>query len=424
MKKIMSILTITMVFITNIMGLFGTNIVKAVNVPINSATPYSKGEVVLFDYNNIGIGVEIQMYNKDGIEYPVYCIDKGKQGVEQDFQYTVDINALLSNQMIWRAIVNGYPFKTPQELGCETMEEAYAATKMAVYDAMYNYDLTKFTPHKNLDSHKRTVNAIKTIITNAKSSKETKIAATLKINAEQQNWQIDNINSNYVSKTYNVQASAVNKSYTISLNNPNDVRIKITNSSNIEKTEFDTNEKFKVLIPIADLEKAGEFTLTAKSDLKTMPIFYGKSPNSNWQSYAVTVGEYELADATLKQVYQENKTQIEILKQDGDTKEPLGNAEFNLLDENKQIIHSQLVTNEQGIIKIDYLLPGNYYLEEVKAPKGYYGYEELIQVQVKLNQKAVIKVDNYQEPEEKPAEEVQEKTETLVSVKKLPKTGF
>lgn len=424
MKKIMSIFIITMFFITNITGLFGTNTVKAVNVPINSATPYSKGEVVLFDYDGIGIGVEIQMYNKDGVEYPVYCIDKGKQGVEEDFQYTVNINALLSNQMIWRAIVNGYPFKTPTELGCESVEEAYAATKMAVYDAMYNYDLSKFTPHKNLDSHKRTVNAIKTIITNAKNSKETKIAATLKINAEQENWQVDSINSEYVSKTYNVQASAVNKSYTISLENTNDARIKITNMSNTEQTEFATNEKFKVLIPIADLEKSGEFTLTAKSDLKTMPIFYGKSPNTNWQSYAVTVGEYELADTTLKQTFQENKTQIEIQKKDGDTQEALSNAVFNLLDENKQIIYSELTSNEQGIIEIEHLLPGNYYLEEIKPPQGYYGYEELIPVEVKLNQKAIIKVENYQEPEEKPKDETQEKIETSVGVKKLPKTGF
>lgn len=421
MKKLIPILMITMVFITNFTGIFGANVVKAATT---TAEPYSKGEVVLFDYNGVGIGVEIQVHKKDGVEYPVYCLNKGKKGVEQGFEYSVDISQMLSNQKIWRAIVNGYPFKTPAELGCNSMEEAYAATKMAVYDAMYNYDLSKFTAHKNIDSHKRTVNAIKQIITNARNSKESKIAATLSIKPEQSLWTVDETDSQYVSKTYSVQASAVNKKYTILLTSECDARFKITDITNVEKTDFSTEEKFKVLIPIVDLEKAGEFTLTAKSDLKTMPILYGESPNADWQSYAVTIGEYEMADTTLKQTYQENKTQIEIRKQDGDTKTPLKNAKFNLLDANKQILYSELSTNEQGIIEIDYLVPGNYFLEEIKAPNGYYGYEGLIQVQVKLNEKAIVKVDNYKEQEEKPSDTPQEKTETSVGEKKLPKTGF
>ena len=424
MKKIISILMISIVCISNFIGIFGTNKVKAAIAPIENAKPYSKGEVVLFAYNGIGIGVEVQVYKKDGVEYPVYCLNKGKKGVEAGFEYTVDVNQLISNQKVWRAIINGYPFKTPAELGCNNMQEAYAATKMAVYDAMYNYDLSKFTIYKDLDSHRRCVKAIKKIITNARKSTETKIAATLNIKPEQNSWVVDKIDKQYVSKTYSVQASAVNKKYTIALSSSSDARFKITDVKNIEKTEFDTTEKFKVLIPIVDLEKSGEFTLTAKSDLKTMPIFYGKSPNPDWQNYAVTVGEYEMADTSIKQTYQENKTQIEIQKQDGDTKIPLKNGTFNLLDKNKQILYSELTTNDQGVIEVKHLLPGIYYLEEVKAPDGYYGYEDLIQIEVKLNQKTVVKVDNYKEQEEKPSEDPQEETEISVGEKKLPKTGF
>lgn len=424
MKKIISILMISIVCISNFIGIFGTNKVKAAIAPIENAKPYSKGEVVLFAYNGVGIGVEVQVYKKDGVEYPVYCLNKGKKGVEAGFEYTVDVNQLISNQKVWRAIINGYPFKTPAELGCNNMQEAYAATKMAVYDAMYNYDLSKFTIYKDLDSHRRCVKAIKKIITNARNSTETKIAATLNIKPEQNSWAVDEIDKQYVSKTYSLEASAVNKKYTIALSSSSDARFKITDVKNIEKTEFDTTEKFKVLIPIVDLEKSGEFTLTAKSDLKTMPIFYGESPNQDWQNYAVTVGEYEMADTSIKQTYQENKTQIEIQKQDGDTKIPLKNGTFNLLDENKQILYSELTTNDQGVIEVKHLLPGIYYLEEIKAPDGYYGYEDLIQMEVKLNQKTVVKVDNYQEQEEKPSEDPQEETEISVGEKKLPKTGF
>ena len=46
MKKIISILMISIVCISNFIGIFGTNKVKAAIAPIENAKPYSKGEVV------------------------------------------------------------------------------------------------------------------------------------------------------------------------------------------------------------------------------------------------------------------------------------------------------------------------------------------------------------------------------------------
>ena len=45
--KILKMLIIALVCITNISGIFSKNTVKAVTAPIKSAEPYSKGEVVL-----------------------------------------------------------------------------------------------------------------------------------------------------------------------------------------------------------------------------------------------------------------------------------------------------------------------------------------------------------------------------------------
>ena len=421
-RKIIFLLMMLLVIFINFTHI-GENHVKAASLPITKADLYSKGEVVLFNYDKIGIGVEVIVYQKDGVEYPAYCVNKGRPGVTEEHQYSVDINQLLSNQKIWRAIVNGYPFKTPEQLGCENMKEAYAATKMAVYDAMYNYDLNKFTVHDNNASNKRVVAAIKQIITAARSSTDTKIAATLKIKTDDTKWEVDPLDSQYASKTYYVEASAANESYEISISGENSNRWKITDENNQEKTKFATNEKFKILLPIADLEEEGEFQIHASSNLKTMPILYGETPNPDWQNFAVTAGSYEMADTTLKQKYQENKTKIEIIKQDGDTQKPLANAVFRLLDENKQILYSDLTTDENGISNIDYLIPGTYYLEEIQAPNGYYGYDELIEVKIGLQEKVVITVDNYEELEEKPSDEPP--TEYEISAgKKLPQTGM
>lgn len=425
-NKTIIMLIISILFSNMLLYIGSASIVRASVAPVEKANLYSKGEVVLFNYDHIGIGVEVTVYKKDGKEYPVYCLNKGRQGITKDFEYSVTLSHMLADQKVWRAITNGYPFKTPKQLGCETMEEAYAATKMAVYDTMYNYDLSKFTIHNDLDSNRRVVKAIKQIITDARKSTKTKTRAALEIIDESKKWQVDEKDKNYVSKTYSVKASAINEKYKISLSNikEKDKNIKVTDVNNKEKTDFSSKEKFKVLIQISDLEKSGDFTINAESSLKTLPIFYGESPNQNWQNFAVSVGEYEFTNATLKQSYQENKTKIEIQKQDGDTKTALANGVFNLLDENKQILYSELSSNELGIIELDYLLPGKYYLEEVVPPEGYYGYEDLIPIEVKLNEKITIKVDNYKEQEEKPSEEPPQENHVSVGEKKLPKTGF
>lgn len=422
-KKIILVLMISLLFFLNFSNFLGTNVVKAATFPIDKADLYSKGEVVLFEYDNIGIGVEVTVYRKDGAEYPVYCLNKGKQGITQDHEYTVSINQMLTNQSIWRAVINGYPFKTPAQLGCDTMEEAYAATKMAVYDAMYHYDLDKFTIHHDEDSNRRVVSAIKQIITNARNSSQTKVAATLEIQEVNQNWQVDEIDKNYVSKTYKVKASAQNETYQISISGEEGNRWKVTDSNNKEKATFSQTEQFKVLLPISDLEKDGEFIIHATSSLKTMPVFYGESPNPDWQNFAVTGGAYEIAEVTLKQTYEENKTKIEIQKQDGDTKKPLSGAVFHLLDENKQVLYTELTSNENGVIELPYIMPGNYYLEEIKAPNGYYGYDELIPIRISLQEKVVIQIDNFKEPGEKVVPKPQEEQHFSAS-KKLPRTGF
>lgn len=70
------------------------------------------------------------------------------------------------------------------------------------------------------------------------------------------------------------------------------------------------------------------------------------------------------------------------------------------------------------------MLPGIYYLEEIKAPEGYYGYDELIMLEIKLNQKTVIVVENYEKQDEKPNETPQEENEILVGNKNYLKQGF
>lgn len=421
-KKTFIILMISaMLFTAQILS----NASKATVIEQNSTVKlYSKGELICLVYNGIKIGTQFVVYEKDGKEYPAYCVNREKDGVTEDYSYDVIAEKIYSNNLVWNAVINGYPFKTPQELGCNTEIEAFTATKLAIYDMLYDYDMSKFNICAN--NGQIVLNAMRQIREKARNSNESKKIATIKIIAETENWQIDNLDKNCISKTYRVDASAANEEYTISIANNNIA--KVVDESNVEKTTFKSKEKFKIMLPIKQLEEAGEIIINAKSNVKTYPILYGKSTVENKQNYVLTVGEFETSTTTLKERYMENTTKIKVIKKDGDTKNSLSGSKFKLLDENEKIIYTELITDEKGIIEIKNLVPGKYHLKEVQAPSGYLPYEKEIDISLKLNETVEITVENFKEPEDE-EKEVPEETSKLEvgernEIKKLPRTGF
>ena len=62
-------------------------------------------------------------------------------GVDENGSYTVSIIELLDDVRIWRVIINGYPYKTPAQMGLETEEDAYMATKQSIYSIMFDRDV-------------------------------------------------------------------------------------------------------------------------------------------------------------------------------------------------------------------------------------------------------------------------------------------
>lgn len=83
-------------------------------------------------------------------------------GVEIGRSQTVDVKKLVNNVMVWRAIINGYPYKSISELGCNTEEEAYLATKQAVYCMLTNRDVNEYSAIG--EAGERTLNALKQLL--------------------------------------------------------------------------------------------------------------------------------------------------------------------------------------------------------------------------------------------------------------------
>lgn len=267
------------------------------------------------------------------------------------------------------------------------------------------------------------------IVKEAQNSNETKVSNTIQINKLDTEWKQDELNPQYISKIFSVTAEANIKNYKISIakENAQDIGgIKITDIKNIEKNEFTFDEKFKVLIPIKNMTEDGSFKLTVESQVQTKPILYGLAPNSSNQDYALTAATYEDGKGEKSDEYPKNETRIVIIKEDEKTKEKLKGVEFELLDENKKVVYTDLKTDKDGKIEINNLIPGKYYIKETKAKEGYEKYEELIEIQISLHEQYTVTVNNNQEEKSKIEIEIKEKSKEINSstVKKLPVTGM
>lgn len=404
---------------------------KAV-VPIDTAYIYANKKTNgLLMWNGLRIHTHLAVYKKDGKEYPAYCMDRELPGVEIGVSQTVDVKQIVNNVLVWRAIINGYPYKSIAELGCNTEEEAYLATKQAVYCMLTNRDVNEYSAIG--ESGERTLNALKTIVTNARNSNESKVSSELKINEQEKLWKVDNLDNKYISKTFTVTANAGMSKYTVNTKNLNIEGSKLTDENNKEKTEFASTEKFKILIPIQEVKQDGNFSVEVKAQVATKPVFYGETRDSGLQSYALTGYTYEEGTGSQKVYYTKNDTKIIITKTDDKTGKKLEGVKFELLDEDQNKIYTEITTNKEGTATINNLLPGTYYIKETRTLEGYQLYSKLIKVELELNEEITVNVINSEEEPEIYKEEKktqiavkEEKSSIKVkeTVQKLPKTGM
>lgn len=420
--NIKKIILVVIAIILNFLGV--ANSVNAAN--INSAHIYALNDCgKLLTYKGIPVKVTYVEYNENNVHYPAYCLDKTKPGAEEG-EYNVSVNSAINDVKLWRRIINGYPYKTIEQLGVANKEEAFTATKQAIYCYIHGNNPNDYGSIG--EAGKRTLNAMKNIIENAEKSSENKISSTITVNKDEKEWKQDKISKEYVSKTYSVSAGAKINNYTIKVSKENAKNIggiKLTDENNNEKKEFFANENFKILIPVKELKDDGKINIEVEAQVETKPVLYGTAPDSNHQDYALTAATFEDGKGNANDKYYKNETRIVIVKQDQETGEKLSNVEFQLLDKEKNIVYSDLKTDNNGKIVIENIIPGEYYLKEVKTIDGYMLYEQLINVKVDLNEELTITVNNSKE--ETPEIQTETKNNKEISnkvLKKLPVTGM
>lgn len=406
MKKVLKILLIVLLVIVANIGIL-VNTVQAVENG-EQITIYSKGYFNRVIRNNgIVIKTAHAVYQENGKEYPVYCLNRELHGVgEYITTYDVKDQGKIEDLGLWRVVINGYPYKSIEQLGVTNEEEAYIATKQSIYCYIYNTGTELYSVIN--EQGERVINAMNNILENARNSNESFDNPNIEIE-QSEKWNVDEIENKYVSKEYKIKSNKNISKITLNLESqPKGTKI----------TNLDEDGKFKILIPIENLKESGKFKIKIQTELETKPIFLGEAPSNDLQNYLLTTYSYEDMDKEFEQEYEKNNTKIIIEKVDSDTKEVLKGAKFEILDEKQKSIRVA-ETNNEGQVILDGLMPGIYYIKEVQAPNGYSIDSELKKVEIKLNQEISLKIKN-----NKIIIKQEEPQQPIVEIPKLPVTGM
>ena len=375
--------------------LFSSFVPNAIAVEISSAYlengPSCKGHL---QYNFNGTWGDIRgnliYYNLNGVRYPAYCISHPQTpGVDDVGNYTVNITELLDDVRIWRVIVNGYPYQTPAQMGVETAEDAYMATKQAIYSVMFERNVTAVYRGKDARGNK-IMSALVRLVDIGRYGTQTPQESNL--SAQKIGTLIED--GNYYYQEFSV-TSAVNISeYKISstTNMPKDSFI--ANMNGVATSTFSGSEHFKLMIPKSSLsEDISNVAIGIQGKCKTYPVFYGATTVSGWQDYAITFDPYGDDNTILRFNYKTNTASIKLIKSDEDTGEKLAGIVFNAKYEDGTNI-GDFTTDSNGAITINGLRQGKVILTEKSTLSNYILNTDKIEVETLFNKTSTVEVTN------------------------------
>ncbi|MGX5569044.1 SpaA isopeptide-forming pilin-related protein, partial [Bacillus toyonensis] len=147
--------------------------------------------------------------------------------------------------------------------------------------------------------------------------------------------------------------------------------------------ELKTDESGKVMSPKLPL---GEYTVKETK----APTGY-KLSNKEWKVTIQNEKEVVKIEAENEKIL----GSLQIIKMDDkDQTKRLAGAQFTLKDVKGNVVKEGITTDESGIVKVDGLVPGEYTLEETKAPEGYELTKQVIHVTVDGEKVIDVKVTN------------------------------
>ena len=387
MRKTKIILMIFALLLSNFMPIFSS--VKAVNVG-EKINLVSLGECP----HDLGVRggyvvTERVGYYQGREFYPAYCLNREFKGVSTDYTYDLDVKYIMKDtetyNKVWRVMMAGYPYNTPQQMGVSSVEHAYQATKMAVYCVTGQNNPEEFYAYN--ENGQEIVDCIWRLYNAANNNKLAYVSPICNLKADG-NIYSEKINGKeYCVQKYNFSGNNEMPSFSVTASEG-----VILNMQNLEQKNYKGNGSFKLAIAKENLKQDKQINLNAQATIKTHPILYGATSIPGTQDYCLSSYPFEVAQASAS--LKISIPSVNIKKVDKNTNLPLKGAEFNIykdVNENGKydsqdiFINKTGSTNEEGIVTVTNLAPGKYIAKEAKAPTGYLLDDTAQAFEIKIN---------------------------------------
>ena len=392
-KKILNIILVVFIFINTFQSYANANIIPMEEVYIEDFgecerhIQYHRESDGVWSYiitNMVG-------YKIDGKLHYAYCMQRDRKGAGGEADgYNVKISDMLKNSEVWRAIINGFPYKTAEELDVKNDQDAFVATKQAIYCVMYGWNVD--LRYVGVDDEGwRIVDAIRRIVNSARNGTDTPDKTNLftinKIG------ELKKESDKYYSQEFEVHNGTEMESYEITNIKNFPTGSFSVDMNNNKRTIFTSGKNFKILIPTDKIIENFEGIVTISGKLKTYPIFYGESYDKERQDYALTYDAFEniSAEAILK--INAYKSKLKIYKTDSETNKPIEGVEFNFKYNNGTNI-GNYKTDKNGIIEINNLRQGKIVITEIKTQNQYILDENKREIILEYEGKKEVKIEN------------------------------
>ena len=286
-----------------------------------------------------------------------------------------------TDDIVYRVLLNGYPQKSPQELGVSTWEQAHYSTQLALWNSLGQISTAELH-FKDAAVEKAT----KAIIHAANQSQDTQDVYMNVVPTDKQEAQLNG--EYFETTTYAVQTNAKKGTFVVQMNNePEGTRV-VTEQGEAKET-FQLGEKFRIQVPKSS--KSSELSLKVVSNLTNYNAVVYKGTSTIQDATVLLERSIEQVSTDL-QVYWKANGALKVMKVD-ESKKPLPGAVFTVLNSGQEVMGT-ITANENGVAEIGNLELGTYTVKEVKAPTGYVLDSTPKSFEVKTGEVTVVEMKN------------------------------
>lgn len=222
-------------------------------------------------------------YDSEGNKNPAFCVDPNKAGPGEYFagKYDVSVAGAETNEKMAAIINNSIPYKTYQELGVNSEEEAYAATKAAIWCVI---GVSKYTDRDKWSAPGKPqvtalFNKLVDLALNNPPAVKAAVYGVIKVDEEPVE------EGNYFVQRFQVKETSNSgkkiTKYKVELTGDYPDGTIITDEEGIEKTQFKGEETFAIRIPKTSVPVGGSVKANVKisANLYSNVILIGKPLN-------------------------------------------------------------------------------------------------------------------------------------------------